>query len=276
MAIQLRRGSYDYFDPTKLMPGEFAVVTEDDPYGVGGQAIYMCFGSGIVKRIVGADDLGGLLDIPIHSGAGTDSVKICGATSANGNYSLAEGYGTAASGSASHAEGYQTEASGAHSHSEGYYGTASGDNGSHAEGYNSMASGTGSHAEGYQTEASGDFAHSENSDTTASGDHSHAEGFNTVAAGIAQHVSGRYNVQDNNNTYSEIIGNGTGSNARSNARTLDWSGNEVLAGKLTVGAAPTANMDVTTKQYVDSAVSGASITCTDANSDGNIVISFGT
>lgn len=53
----------------------------------------------------------------------------------------------------------------------------------------------------------------------------------------------------------EIVGKGTGNSARSNARTLDWSGNEVLAGKLTVGTSPTANMDVTTKQYVDNATS---------------------
>ena len=50
--------------------------------------------------------------------------------------------------------------------------------------------------------------------------------------------------------YVEIVGNGN-STARSNARTLDWSGNEVLAGKLTVGSDPINNMDVTTKQYVD-------------------------
>jgi hypothetical protein len=41
--------------------------------------------------------------------------------------------------------------------------------------------------------------------------------------------------------YVEIVGNGTADNARSNARTLDWSGNEVLAGSLTVGSAPTSS-----------------------------------
>ena len=35
--------------------------------------------------------------------------------------------------------------------------------------------------------------------------------------------------------YAEIIGNGTGDNARSNARTLDWSGNERLKGDVYVG-----------------------------------------
>jgi hypothetical protein len=43
------------------------------------------------------------------------------------------------------------------------------------------------------------------------------------------------------------VGNGTASDERSNARTLDWNGNEVLAGKLTVGVNPTNAMDVATK-----------------------------
>lgn len=43
----------------------------------------------------------------------------------------------------------------------------------------------------------------------------------------------------------------------SNAYTLDWNGNAVYSGKLTVGANPVNLMDVATKQYVDQA-SGAS------------------
>ncbi|MBO7697088.1 MAG: hypothetical protein J6Y28_04905 [Acholeplasmatales bacterium] len=46
-------------------------------------------------------------------------------------------------------------------------------------------------------------------------------------------VFGEYNIQDNSSadisnrgTYIEIVGKGTASNARSNARTLDWNGNE--------------------------------------------------
>ena len=53
----------------------------------------------------------------------------------------------------------------------------------------------------------------------------------------------------------EIVGWGTATN-RKNIRTLDTSGNEVLAGKLTLGAQPTTNMDAATKQYVDAAVAG--------------------
>jgi hypothetical protein len=74
----------------------------------------------------------------------------------------------------------------------------------------------------------------------------------TIAQRQSQHVFGEYNIADTMGTivtrgnYVEIVGNGT-SNARSNARTLDWNGNEVLAGKLTVGANPVNAMDVVTK-----------------------------
>ena len=116
------------------------------------------------------------------------------------------------------------------------------------------ASGSSSHAEGAGTYASGADSHCEGQQTYAIGARSHAEGRGTIAASEDQHVQGRANIIDASGTYAEIVGNGTGmlDEHRSNARTLDWSGNEVLAGKLTVGAAPTNEMDVATKAYVDS------------------------
>lgn len=139
--------------------------------------------------------------------------------------------------------------------------TASGDN-SVAEGEWATASGYASHAEGDSTNASGYASHAEGGYTTSSGDYSHSEGYGTTANHMSQHVFGEYNVADPSSavstargTYVEIVGNGVYQN-NSNARTLDWNGNEVLAGKLTVGTAPTANMDVATKKYVDDAVAG--------------------
>ena len=40
--------------------------------------------------------------------------------------------------------------------------------------------------------------------------------------------------------YAEIIGNGTANDARSNARALDWEGNEYLKGDLYVGCSATS------------------------------------
>ena len=111
--------------------------------------------------------------------------------------------------------------------------TASG-NYSVAEGAGTTASGSQSHAEGATTTASGNCAHAEGASATASGEVSHAEGFNTIAASRYQHVGGKNNISDDNEIYAEIIGNGTSSNDRSNARTLDWQGNETLAGDLII------------------------------------------
>ena len=174
-------------------------------------------------------------------------------TTASGNGSHAEGSNTTASGTGAHAEGYNTTASNSYSHAEGSGTTASG-NYTHAEGYNTIASGYYSHAEGYNTTASGQCAHSEGYNTTTNKAYSHVEGFNTVVGALYQHVQGKYNVSDSTSAF--IIGNGTNENARSNAYTLDWSGNGVYAGKVTVGTAPTADMDVATKKYVDDTVSG--------------------
>lgn len=176
----------------------------------------------------------------------------------------AEGYKTIASGKQAHAEGYNTMASGDRSHTEGANTKATSAN-AHAEGGGTVASNSNSHAEGSATTASGIGSHAEGIHTTTSGDYSHVEGYYTIANHKSQHVFGEYNVEDpstaftsSRGTYVEIVGKGVSDSTRSNARTLDWSGNEVLAGKLTVGTGPTENMDVATKQYVDAATAGVS------------------
>lgn len=152
-------------------------------------------------------------------------------TTASGTVSHAEGNYTTSSGYASHAEGSGTTASGNYSHAEGLGTTASADD-SHSEGNFTTASGSPSHAEGLYTTASGVCSHAEGNNTTASGQYAHAEGRSTTAQTLSQHVFGEYNVLDaagstaTRGTYVEIVGNGSTLDARSNARTLDWSGNE--------------------------------------------------
>ena len=207
------------------------------------------------------------------------------ATVASNANTHAEGYATTASGNSSHAEGVESVASGISAHAEGNVTTAS-NSGSHSEGCRTTASGLYAHAEGLRTLASDTAAHAEGADTVSSGLQSHAEGWSTTASGPtahtegqftiaskqSQHVFGEANIEDtgtgagSRGSYVEIVGNGTVDTSsdtpavtRSNARTLDWSGNEWLAGKLTVGTGPTNNMDVTTKQYVDNAVNNVEV-----------------
>ena len=128
----------------------------------------------------------------------------------------------------------QNIASGKYAHVEGVNSSASGYY-SHAEGRETTAGGSAAHSEGYGTSAGGAGAHAEGTNTNASGIHSHAEGYQTTAQGANQHVSGKYNVADSSDVYAVIVGNGTSTNDRSNALTLDWTGNLETAGDVKNG-----------------------------------------
>lgn len=150
--------------------------------------------------------------------------------SASGNYAHAEGYQSKADAVYAHAEGIASEA-GAYSHAEGN-GTYA-DNYSHAEGSGTYAEDY-SHAEGMNTTASS-YSHVEGVNCHADGSHSHAEGYGTKASSLRQHTQGSYNVEDKNNVYADIIGNGTDNNSRSNAYNMDWNGNAQFRGEVYVG-----------------------------------------
>ena len=126
-----------------------------------------------------------------------------------GAYSMAEGYGTAAVRMSDHAEGRYAFAQGPYSHAEGYYTVAA-------------------------TESSDTAlaAHAEGSHTAALGIASHAQNADTIAAGFAQTALGRCNIEDTNEKYAVIVGNGTSPSARSNALTVDWDGNVQAAGQV--------------------------------------------
>lgn len=57
MAIQMRRGNYGKFEPSKLLPGEYAVVQGDDPGARDGRSVYMAFAAGVVKRLATYEDM---------------------------------------------------------------------------------------------------------------------------------------------------------------------------------------------------------------------------
>ena len=244
---------------------------------------------------------------------GNNSFVQGSANEASAYDSHAEGTHAKASANDAHAEGYYTTSSHRATHAEGWYTTASGDQGAHAEGQSTTASGSASHAEGISTTASGSGAHTEGNSTTATSTYAHAEGDTTEAGGSTSHAEGKdskaggnyahaqnygttarrnaqtaigtFNVEDTTGTvhpngnsnyghYALIVGNGTADNARSNAFTIDWTGDvtatgditaggnisatgsisgasATLTGTMTVGRAPTSNMEVATKKYVD-------------------------
>lgn len=209
-----------------------------------------------VRQITSVDTTNSKVTVNSTFGDALSSATVSIMTGA-ANYAHAEGRTTSATGGSSHAEGFRTVASGGNSHAEGYNTKATQGN-AHAEGNGSEALGTEAHAEGKSTHAEGVASHAEGFSGYARGNYSHSEGLQCVAQRRSQHVFGENNVLDTEGTgydvrgqFVEIVGNGASASQRTNARTLDWSGNETLAGKLTIGTGPTNNMDVATKQYVD-------------------------
>lgn len=193
-------------------------------------------------------------------------------TTASGSYSHAEGASTIAASGNAHAEGGGTQANAGCAHAEGSTTRANGSN-SHSEGGGTIANGDCAHAEGSTTQANGASSHAEGGGTVANGACSHVGGrcnvpddYSSWAEWVANtnYAVGdkaKRTITENNETtvtgyicktpnndstfdsskwdidlymnYAEIIGNGSLS-VPSNARTLDWDGNEELAGDLTL------------------------------------------
>ena len=176
-----------------------------------------------------------------------------------GAYSVANGNNAEASGNAS------TVGGGARNVASGYISTVAGGTYNTASGHNSFVGGGMTHTAsgaysavscGSHNTASGNYSFiGSGAMNTASGAYSSVvNGNNNTAGGTestilggaqnqalrrSQVAFGEYNNYESGSattrgTYIEIVGNGTANNARSNARTLDWSGNEKLAGNLYV------------------------------------------
>ena len=244
--IKIKRGLSSNIDNATLAQGELAITTDTQDLYVGTDSGNKKVGSG-PKNLLDGNAIG--------------SARTIGARDSErqplGEYAWAEGQDTIASGKRSHAEGNNTKALGDYSHAEGASREASGA-ASHAEGYSTIASGQSSHAEGNQTTASGNYSHAEGDNATASGLVSHAEGSGTTAQGNNQHVQGKFNIADTTSAY--IVGNGSRYSNKSNAHTLDWSGNAWFAGDVYTGSTSGTNKDagskvLATKEYVDSKTS---------------------
>ena len=65
--IQNRRGQYVDFDPSKLLPGEFAIVQTGDPNTADGKAIYIGVTAGNVKQIATLDELQSEVETALQS-----------------------------------------------------------------------------------------------------------------------------------------------------------------------------------------------------------------
>lgn len=151
-----------------------------------------------------------------------------------------------------------------------------------AQGNACAAVGAESHAEGSGCVSGGLSSHAEGEATIASAKGAHSEGCGTKASSAYQHVAGKYNVEDNQGVYAEIIGNGTADNARSDIRNLDWSGNETIAGDFYFnGGATGLTAQLAAKQAALTAgsniqISGNTISATDTKPTNHTNVGTGT
>lgn len=208
-----------------------------------------------------------------NTASGYSSLATGQETTASGVASSSFGNLTKATGKKSSAFGGETIASGENAVTFGYKSKASGEN-SIATGKETIASGTRSMANGFQTVSTGGNAVSLGNKTSAKGNHSVATGDQTIAEGESslaegrqtiatrrsQHVQGEFNIADPEGTanytrgkYAHIVGNGTADDKRSNAHTLDWSGNAWFAGDVYVGE---HKERLATESYVDNCLNG--------------------
>jgi hypothetical protein len=177
--------------------------------------------------------------------SGEQSTSMGKNTTASGSRSTAMGYNTSASGPYSTAMGYGSSATGANTTAIGYYSTAS-NYGSTAMGLYTKATADYSTAMGYGSYAYADYSTAMGNATVANGRISTTMGNNTSSYDYASLSIGSYNSVNSSVTGSAtafntanaafVIGNGTASNAKSDAFVVYFNGNATLAGDLTINS----------------------------------------
>ena len=62
MAIQTRRGNYNDYDSTKMLPAEFATMLQNDPRAMDGKALHVAFGPGVDKTLMTFEDAEAMIE----------------------------------------------------------------------------------------------------------------------------------------------------------------------------------------------------------------------
>ncbi len=197
--------------------------------------------------------------------SGIASVAFGNATTASNTASVALGNTATASGTASVALGETATATGNWSVAIGYH-TTSSNNASFAAGFTTTASGAASTALGVLTQATGHYSTALGRNTIASADNTTTFGYYTTASGYNATASGYYTSAESafetvigrfDTDYTPastsgwnatdrlfVIGNGTASNARSDAFIVYKNGNATLKGTLTQGSDRNRKTDI--------------------------------
>lgn len=168
------------------------------------------------------------------STGGDHSIAIGNNNKATDDISIAIGHGNIASGPVSIAVGGANQSSQTYSIAIGASNIATGP-GSVAMGQSNKASDLASVAMGSKNSAFGQCSIAMGDSNKASGEHSVSIGTGLIAVGDYQTTLGKFNIDetelDIRNLF--VLGNGTDATNRSNAMTVDWSGNLSLSGGIT-------------------------------------------
>jgi len=140
------------------------------------------------------------------------------------------------------------------------YGTQATGHLAFSSGYSTTASATASTALGYSTTASGTYSTAIGEGSTASGSRSTAMGKTTIASDFASLVIGQYNSSGSSVTNSAtvfntantafVIGNGTASNAKSDAFKVMFNGDATVSNDLTVSGDVNISSDARLKSNI--------------------------
>jgi len=178
--------------------------------------------------------------------------------------------GMGSSGWGSFSAGVYNRASGAGSVAIGFHNVAGpvaseigldgNDIGQTAFGYGTQATGSASFSAGEGTIASGKFATVFGKSTTASGQNSTSLGYTTIASDFASLVIGQFNSSGSSVTNSAtafstsntafVIGNGTASNAKSDAFKVMFNGDATVSNDLTVSGDVNISSDARLKSNI--------------------------
>ena len=90
MAIQLRRGDYEDFDPQKMKPAEVGVVQRNDPNTSDGKAVYVAINPGDVKRLISDLEVEDLVEDSMSDALATKVDKVTGMGLSSNNYTNAD------------------------------------------------------------------------------------------------------------------------------------------------------------------------------------------
>ena len=111
MAIQMRRGSFDDFDKSKMLEGEWAVVLDSDPNAPDGKSVYVTFSAGNTKRLATYEDMVSYVISAIEAGDAEIIASLTeGVKEVNDSITAAEGGRVAAEGARVTAESAREEA----------------------------------------------------------------------------------------------------------------------------------------------------------------------